>query len=81
MKKYEYKDKIYCDIDLSCEIDNYGGDTYDLYFDLQKDNLADETTWYHTDCPESLDDYYDSIESLIENKFDDLIIGDTDNGT
>lgn len=25
MKKYEYNGKIYCDEDLSCDIDNYGG--------------------------------------------------------
>lgn len=34
MKKYEYNGKIYCEEDLSCEIDNYGGDLYALYFAL-----------------------------------------------
>lgn len=31
-KKYEYDEKIYCDDDLSEEIENYGGDLYDLFF-------------------------------------------------
>lgn len=29
-KRYEYDEKIYCEDDLSEEIDNYGGDLYDL---------------------------------------------------
>lgn len=68
MKKYEYKGKIYCDEDLCCEIDNYGGNLYDLYFALQSDGKAHECTWYYSD-PESINDYYDSPEELIEEKF------------
>ena len=38
MKKYKYNDKIYCDEDLSCEIDNYGGDLQQLLWDIEDEN-------------------------------------------
>lgn len=69
MKKYEYNGKIYCDEDLSCDIDNYGGDLYDLYYELEKANEVAECTYYYCqDEPK----YYDSIEDLIEGAFDYL---------
>ena len=36
MKKYKYKDKIYCDEKL--DMDNYGGDLQNLLWDIEKDN-------------------------------------------
>ena len=69
MKKYEYYGMIYCDEDLSCDIDNYGGDLYDLYYALEKANEVVECTCYYSqDNPK----YYDSMEDLIEGEFDYL---------
>ncbi len=71
MTKYEYKDKIYCDEDLSGEIGNYGGNTNDLYAALQEDARVGVTIpLYYRKSPESL--YYSSIQELIENEFSDL---------
>lgn len=39
-KKYEYNDMIYCEDDLSEEIDNYGGSLYDLFSRLESDGRA-----------------------------------------
>lgn len=73
MKKYEYDGKIYCDEDLSCEIDNYGGDLYDLFFELEKANEVAECTYYYCqDEPK----YYDCIEDLIDGSFDYLEVGE-----
>lgn len=36
MKKYLYNNEIYCDEDLSEEIDNYGGDLDFLIYQLEK---------------------------------------------
>ena len=71
MKKYEYNGKIYCEDDLSCEIDNYGGSLCDLYFALKEEGKAHENTVYYKE-PESSDDYYESPEELIEAEFSDL---------
>ena len=69
MKKYEYNGMIYCDEDLSCEIDNYGGDLYDLYYALEEAHEVSECTYYYSqDNPK----YYDSMEDLIEGEFDYL---------
>lgn len=71
MKKYKYNGKIYCEEDLSCEIDNYGGDLYMLYLELSNNGIAHENTVYYKE-PESSDDYYSSAEELIEAEFSDL---------
>lgn len=71
MKKYEYNGKIYCNEDLSCKIENYGGGIYDMYLELKKEGEAHENTTYYKE-PESSDDYYDSPEELIENEFSEL---------
>lgn len=69
-KRYEYNGNIYCEDDLSEEIDNYGGDLYDLYFELKRDRVVDEyTVYYITDCATET---YDSAEELIESEFSDL---------
>lgn len=69
MKKYEYDGKIYCDEDLSCEIDNYGGDLWDLFWKLKKQGEVSEITTYY--CPQS-NAYYESIEDFIETECEDL---------
>ena len=69
-KKYEYDEKIYCEDDLSEEIENYGGGLYDLFFALSKAGEASEVTYYYN--PNNPDDYYEDIDELIENEFDDL---------
>jgi hypothetical protein len=68
-KKYEYNGNIYCEDDLSKEIDNYGGDLYELYFALSHDYLINDVTYYYvTDGT----NYYDTYEELIESEFSDL---------
>ena len=69
MKKYEYKGMIYCDEDLSCDIDNYGGDLFDLFWKLKMQGTVEEHTTYY--CPDSAT-CYDSIEDFIEQECEDL---------
>ena len=65
-KKYEYGELIYCEDDLSEEIDNYGGDLYDLYVALSHDDLVNDVTYYYvTDGTTD----YDTYEELIESEF------------
>lgn len=72
MKKFEYEGKIYCENDLSEEIDNYGGDLFDLYWDLKKNGEACEETYYYPRDIERSDQRHDTVEELIENEFDYL---------
>ena len=68
-KKYEYGGLIYCEDDLSLEIDNYGGDLYELYFALSHDDLANNVTYYYaTDGTNN----YETYEELIESEFSKL---------
>lgn len=70
-KRYEYSGKIYCEDNLSKEVDNYGGGLYDLYLALLHDNWVKEknVTYYYTmDGPYD----YESYEDLIELEFADL---------
>lgn len=68
-KKYLYDGKVYCDTDLSEEIDNYGGDTYDLYYELKHNNLMMEVTYYSTvDDPH----FYDDFKQCFEESADGL---------
>jgi hypothetical protein len=69
MKKYEYNGKIYCDEDLSCDIDNYGGDLFDLFWELKRKGKVEEHTTYY--CRNS-GTFYDSIEDFIEQECEDL---------
>jgi hypothetical protein len=46
-KKYEYGGLIYCEDDLSEEIDNYGGSLFDLYWNLKEAGMVDEITYYY----------------------------------
>lgn len=55
MKKYTFKGKIYCDINLSKEIDNYGGDLGDLRWEMQDAGIIQEVTLFY--CPDSGETY------------------------
>lgn len=72
MKIYEYKGKHYCEEDLSFEDDDYVGDLYDLYWELKKDGLCNESTVYYTDCCSSKT--YSEAEEMVEEEFSDLVI-------
>lgn len=74
-KKYEYDGNIYCEDDLSYEIDNYGGDLYDLYYKLSHDGLADDVTYYY--ATEGSNDY-ETPEELIESEFCNLEVNDNE---
>lgn len=69
-KRYKYKDQIFCDDDLSEGIDNYGGDLFDLYWELKTAGEAAEWTSYS--CTRNPEKVYDSPEELIEKEFDCL---------
>lgn len=72
-KRYEYDGKIYCKDNLSKEIDNYGGDLYDLYLALSHDHLANDVTYYYAmDGANDYENYYD----LIELEFADLEVSE-----
>ena len=74
-KRYEYGGLIYCEDDLSLEIDNYGGDLYELYVALSHDDLVNDVTYYYvtdgtTDC--------DTYEELIESEFSVLEVNENE---
>lgn len=68
-KKYEYGGLIYCEEDLSEEIDNYGGDLYDLFLTLESDGKAGRTKIYYR---KESDEPYRDYEDLIETEFCEL---------
>lgn len=76
MKRYRYKGKVYCEKDLSETIENYGGDLYDLYFELKRDGKAAEQTLYFN--PYDFEEYYESHEELIEKEFGSLEVKEND---
>lgn len=76
-KKYEYEGLVYCDDDLSEEIDNYGGNLLDLYYALKSDRLVEEYTFYSINDGEV--DQYETPEDLIENEYENLGIEVTEN--
>ena len=68
-KRYEYGGLIYCEDDLSEQIDNYYGDLFDLYLALLHDALANEVTYYYvTDGTNG----YETYEDLVEAEFSEL---------
>lgn len=74
-KKYEYGGLIYCEDDLSLEIDNYGGDLYELYVALSHDDLVNDVTYYYvTDVTTD----YDTYEELIESEFSVLEVNENE---
>ena len=66
-KRYKYENQIYCEDDLSEEIDNYGGDLFDLYWELKVAGEAVE--WTHYAASGEPGHTYDSHEELIEKEF------------
>ena len=76
-KIYEYNGKHYCEKDLSETHDNYGGDLFDLYWDASHGDLrgvlCDEELYYSAYDPETV---YGSVEELVENYFEDCVIGE-----
>lgn len=68
-KKYEYGGLIYCEEDLSEEIDNYGGDLYDLFLTLESDGKAGRAKIYYR---KESDEPYRDYEDLIETEFCEL---------
>lgn len=73
-KRYEYGGLIYCEDDLSLEIDNYGGDLYELYVALSHDDLVNDVTYYVTDGTTD----YDTYEELIESEFSALEVNENE---
>ena len=73
-KRYKYNGKIYCDDNLSEEIENYGGDLYDLFFSLRNNGEASEVTYYYS--PYNPENYYDSIEELMENEYEEFEVNE-----
>lgn len=74
-KKYEYGGLIYCEDDLSLEVDNYGGDLYELYVALSHDDLVNDVTYYYvTDGTTD----YDTYEELIESEFSVLEVNENE---
>lgn len=74
-KRYEYDGLIYCEDDLSLEIDNYGGDLYELYVALSHDDLVNDVTYYYvTDGTTD----YDTYEELIESEFSVLEVNENE---
>lgn len=74
-KRYEYGGLIYCEDDLSLEIDNYGGDLYELYVALSHDDLINDVTYYYvTDGTTD----YDTYEELIESEFSVLEVNENE---
>lgn len=68
-KRYEYGQLIYCEDDLSEQIDNYGGDLRDLFLELERDGRAGYTEiYYASESNEPYEDY----EDLIEGEFSEL---------
>ena len=75
MKIYEYDNRIYCEKDLSETDERYSGDLWDLFNELEKDHQATSYTIYSTAHGERA---YDDPGKLIEEDFDDLCIGETE---
>lgn len=70
VKVYKYNNKIFCDKDISEHYENYGGDLWDLWFEVKKDSTYySEDTFYRAD-----ENYYEDYIDLIENEFDAEVI-------
>lgn len=73
-KRYEYCGLIYCEDDLSKEIDNYGGDLYELFSELEADDRAESVVMFRSIDEDGEDGkyIYGSIEYCLEKEFSDL---------
>lgn len=74
-KKYEYDGLIYCEDDLSLEIDNYGGTLYDLFSRLESDGRAGCAEIYYK---KESDEPYEDYEDLIESEFSELEVDENE---
>ena len=72
-KRYEYDGFIYCKDDLSEEIDNYGGDLDDLFFELFRDGKANSETFYYASGTSRC---YKDREDLIGEEFSKLEVSE-----
>ena len=63
MKKYLFNGKVYCEEDLSEQIDNYGGDLGDLRWEMQDAGIIQEVTLFY--CPDDVETY-DYFEDFLE---------------
>lgn len=72
-KRYEYDGFIYCKDELDEEIDNYGGDLDDLFFQLYRDGKADSDKFYYASGTGRC---YKDREDLIEKEFSDLEVSE-----
>lgn len=61
-ERYQYHGRIYSEYDFRDKLNNYGGDLFDLYFNLKADGKISD----------SMDSHYDSPEALIDNEFEYL---------
>lgn len=73
-KKYEYNGQIYCKDDLSKQINNYGGNLYKLFSELECDDRAECVVMYRSidEDGENGEYIYECIEHCIEKEFSDL---------
>lgn len=73
-KKYEYNGLIYCKDDLSNQIDNYGGDLYELFSELEADDRAESVVMFRAidEDGENGEYIYESVRYCIEKEFSDL---------
>lgn len=74
-KRYEYEDEIYCEDNLSEEIDNYGGDLFDLFLSLNRDNKTYMRTIF---CVRKSGKSYETTKELIESEFSDLEVNENE---
>lgn len=74
-KRYEYEDEIYCEDNLSEEIDNYGGDLFDLFLSLNRDNKTYMRTIF---CVKKSGKSYETTKDLIESEFSDLEVNENE---
>lgn len=80
-KVYEYNGKYYCDEDISIQLaeenneHEFGGDAYDLFWDMKQEGQACEMTYYYVpECPEHV---YESAEELVKEECDDFVVADS----
>ncbi len=71
---YRYEGKVYCETDLSKELgDEWGGDLYDLYWELKKKGILDERTLYYKRSNEGREPkWYDECEELLADMAEEL---------
>lgn len=77
-KRYEYNEMIYCKDDLSNQIDNYGGNLYDLFSELESDDRAESVVMFRSidEDGESGEYIYESIRHCIEKEFSKLEVSE-----